>query len=117
MRFTLGLGIADELLAARRIIISHEAVRQWAVKFGQVFAHQVWRRLLAAGDKWPIDEIVLTIAGVKHWLWRGGDQTGMVLDILVQNGRDMLAAKRLLRKLMKRRCRLLRVMMTDKLAS
>ena len=28
-----------------------------------------------------MDEVVLTIAGVKHWLWRAVDQTGTVLDI------------------------------------
>jgi len=60
---------------------------------------------------------VLTIAGVKHWLWRAVDQTGTVLDILVQSRRDTRAAKRLLRKLLKRQCRAPRVMVTDKLAS
>ncbi len=64
-----------------------------------------------------MDEVVLTIAGVKHWLWRAVDQTGMVLDILVQSRRDARAAKRLLRKLLKRQCRAPRVMITDKLAS
>ena len=57
------------------------------------------------------------IAGVKHWLWRAVDQTGMVLDVLVRSRRDKGAAKRLLRKLLKRQCRAPRVMITDKLAS
>ena len=34
--------------------------------------------------KWHLDEVVLKIAGVKHWLWRAVDQTGVVLDVLVQ---------------------------------
>jgi transposase-like protein len=55
-----------------------------------------------AGDKWHLDEVALKIAGVKHWLWRAVDQTGMVLDVLVQSRRDKRAAKRLLRKLLKR---------------
>ena len=59
----------------------------------------------------------LTIAGVKHWLWRAVDQNGMVLDLLVQHRRDTQAARRLLCKLMKRQCRAPRVMITDKLAS
>jgi len=109
--------MVDELLAARGITVSHETVRQWARKFGQGFAHQVRRRLPAAGDKWHLDEVVLTIAGVKHWLWRAVDQDGMVLDILVQSRRDTRAAKRLLRKLLKRQCRAPRVMVSDKLAS
>jgi len=60
---------------------------------------------------------VLTIAGVRHWLWRAADQNGMVLDILVQSRRATQAAKRLLCKLLKRQCRAPRVMVTDKLAS
>jgi len=83
------------------------------LKFGQVFANQIRRRLPAAGDKWHMDEVVITISGVKHWLWRAVDQNGMVLDILAQSRRDTRAAKRLLRKLMKRQCRAPRVMITD----
>jgi putative transposase len=109
--------MVDEQLAARGIIVSYETVRQWALKFGQAFANQIRRRLPAAGDKWHMDEVVLMIAGVKHWLWRAVDQTGTVLDILVQSRRDTRAAKRLLCKLLKRQCRPPRVMVTDKLES
>ena len=116
-RFPLSLRMVDEVLSARGIVVSHETVRQWALKFGQGFANQIRRRLPAVGDKWHLDEVVLTIAGVKHWLWRAVDQTGVVLDILVQSRRDMHAAKRLLRKLLKRQCRAPRVMITDKLRS
>ena len=61
--------------------------------------------------------VAIKIAGVKHWLWRAVDQTGVVLDVLVQRRRDKRAAGRLLRKLLKRQCRAPRVMVTDKLAS
>src|SRR4051794_19511256 len=57
------------------------------------------------------------IRGQKHWLWRAVDQDGVVLDILVQKRRDKKAAKRLLRKLLKKQCRAPRVLITDKLAS
>ena len=57
------------------------------------------------------------IGGKKHWLWRAVDQDGVVLDVLVQSRRDKQAAKRLLRKLLKKQCRTPRVMITDKLAS
>jgi len=66
--------MVDELLATRGIIVSYETVRQWARKFGQVFASQIRRRRPAAGDKWHMDEVVITISGVKHWLWRGGPE-------------------------------------------
>jgi putative transposase len=116
-RFPLGLRMVEELLAARGITVSHETVRQWALKFGQGFANEIRRRLPRAGDKWHLDEVQINIAGKKHWLWRAVDRDGLVLDVLVQSRRDKKAAKRLLRKLLKRQGRAPRVMVTDKLAS
>src|SRR3954463_5311430 len=116
-RFPLSLRMVEEMLAARGVLVSHETVRQWALKFGQAFANQIRRRLPRAGDKWHLDEVVITIAGQKHGLWRAVDQDGLVLDVLVQSRRDQRAAKRLLRKLLKRQCRAPRVLITDKLAS
>ena len=83
-RFPLGLRMVEELLAARGIIVSHETVRQWARKFGQPFANQIRRRLPRVGDKWHLDEVVLKIAGAKHWLWRAVDQTGDGVAILAR---------------------------------
>src|SRR5436309_4140175 len=116
-RFPLCLRMVEELLAARGIIVSHETVRQWARKFGQQFANRIRRRLPRTGDKWHLDEVVLKMGRVKHWLWRAVDQTGIVLDVLVQRRRDKQAAKRLLRKLLKKQMRPPRVLITDKLAS
>jgi len=98
-RFPLSLRMVEDMLAARGIAVSHQTVRQWALKFGQTIANQIRRRLPQAGDKWYLDEVVLTIAGVKHWLWRAVDQIGIVLDVLVQDRRDRQAARWLLRKL------------------
>src|ERR1700746_1648380 len=113
-RFPLGLRMVEELLADRGIIVSYETVRQWARKFGQQFANRIRRRLPRVGDKWHLDEIVLKIAGVKHWLWRAVDQAGVVLDALVQRRRNKQAAKRLPRKLLKRQMRRPRVMIPHK---
>ena len=69
------------------------------------------------GDKWHLDEVVISFAGKKHWLWRAVDQDGFVLDVLVQSRRDKKAAKRLFRKLLKKQGRAPRVLITDKLKS
>jgi putative transposase len=46
--------MVEEILAVRKILVSYETVRQWALKFGQSFANQIRRRLLATGDKWHL---------------------------------------------------------------
>ncbi len=115
--FPLSLRMVEELLAGRGILVSHETVRQWALKLGQSFANQIRRRLPTAGDKWHLDEVMINVAGRKHWLWRAVDQHGFVLNVLVQSRHDAKAAKRLLRKLLKKQGGAPRVMITDKLAS
>ncbi len=40
-RFPPSLRTVEEMLAARGIVVSHETVRQWALKFGQDFANRV----------------------------------------------------------------------------
>jgi putative transposase len=61
--------------------------------------------------------VVISIAGQKHWLWRAVDQDGYVLDEIVQSRRDTKAAKRLLRRLLKKQGCPPRRMITDKLGS
>jgi putative transposase len=116
-RFPLSLRMVEEMLAARGISVTYETIRQWGLKFGREFANRICRRAPRRGDKWHLDEVVITIAGTKHWLWRAVDQEGFVLDVLVQSRRDKKAAKRPLRKLLKKQGRAPRVLITDKLRS
>ena len=69
------------------------------------------------GDKWHLDEAVVSIRGKKHWFWRAVDQDGLVLEVLVQSRRNATAAKRLMHKLLKCPGRSPRGMVTDKLRS
>jgi putative transposase len=116
-RFPLSLRMVEEMLAARGISVTYETIRQWGLKFGCEFANRIRRRAPRRGDKWHLDEVVITIAGKKHWLWRAVDQEGFVLDVLVQSRRNKKAAKRLFRKLLKKQGRAPRVLITDKLKS
>jgi putative transposase len=64
-----------------------------------------------------MDEVLLTIKGERHYLWRAVDQEGNVLDILVQRRRDKKAAKKFFRKLLKGLTYVPRVIVADKLKS
>ncbi len=110
--------MVEDMLAARAIIASHQTVRRWAEKFGRTFANDIRRRSSGRlGDKWHLDEAVISIQAEKHWLWHAVDQDGFVLEVLVQSCRNAEAAERLMRKLLKGQGRAPRVMITDKLRS
>ncbi|AHD03584.1 IS6 family transposase [Leisingera methylohalidivorans] len=117
-RFPLSLRMVEDLLAERGIIVSHQTVRAWAEKFGREFSKTIRRRSAGKfGGKWHLDEVVISIGGCKHWLWRAVDQEGFVLDVLVQARRGRQAAIRLMRKLLSRQGLPPRVLITDKLRS
>jgi putative transposase len=116
-RFCLSYRDVEELLFARGIMVTYEAIRKWCRKFGQSYANELRHRRPRPGNKWHLDEVFLTINGERHYLWRAVHQDGNILDILVQRRRNKNAAKKFFRKLLKRLTYMPRVIITDQLKS
>jgi putative transposase len=64
-----------------------------------------------------VDEVFVKVNGEQKYLWRAVGQGGNVLGILVQNRRDTAAARRFLRRVLKKTRTVPRVVVTDKLRS
>jgi putative transposase len=98
--FSLSLRDVELILAERGILVTHESIRQWCLRFGPDFARKLRRRRPKPGSTWHLDEVYLRINGELHYLWRAVDQNGVVLDILVQQRRNATAAKRFFKRLL-----------------
>lgn len=98
-RFALSTADVEDLPAERGVIVSREAIHLWVNRFGAHFASCIRRDRPRPNDRWHLDEVVIVINGVKHWLWRAVDANGDTLDILVQMRRNAKAAKRFLKRL------------------
>ncbi|ANP90891.1 transposase (plasmid) [Rhizobium leguminosarum] len=116
-RFPLSLRLVEEMLLERGIVVSYETIRRWGRKFGAAYVKQLPRKKPSRKDIWHLDEVVISIGGRKHWLWRAVDQDGYVLDEIVQTRRDTKAAKRLLVRLLKKQGLSPKRIVTDKLRS
>jgi putative transposase len=116
-RFCLSYREVEELLFARGVVVTYEAIRKWCRKVGQDYANRLRHCRPRPGDKWHLDEVFLTSNGEQDYLWRAVDQEGHVLDILVQSRRNKTAAKKFFRKLLKGLTYVPRVIITDKLKS
>jgi putative transposase len=97
--------------------VTYETVREWCQKFGSLYAALRRRKRARIGSKWQLDEVFIKMNGVQHYLWRGVDENGLVIDILVQPKHDRWAALRFFRKLLQVATRSPRVIITDKLRS
>ena len=116
-RFNLSHRDIEELLAERRISVSHESIRLWCIKCGPVFARRLRRKHRGFGDTFYVDEGFVKIRGKQHYLWRAVDQDGDGVDVFLQDRRDGRAAKRFFRRLIRRHGGEPRKIVTDKLGS
>lgn len=72
-RLALSTVDVEDLLAARSVIVSRETVRMWVNRFGCHFTDCICRDRPRPNDKWHMGEVVITIRGKRHWLWRAID--------------------------------------------
>ncbi|SEJ41591.1 putative transposase [Azotobacter beijerinckii] len=65
-RSPLSLRMVEELLAVRGIELTYETIRRWSVRFGLGIARRIRSTALARGDRWHLDEVVVTLNGRRH---------------------------------------------------
>ncbi len=116
-RFTLSFRDVEDLLSERGISVSYETIRQWCVTFGPDYARRIRKHKGPRGDRWFLDEVVVSIQGKRRYLWRAVDQDGDLIEILVQDRKDTRAAKRFFRKALRSQFSVPIEITTDKLGS
>lgn len=60
-RFPLSFREVEELMLERGIVVSYETVRRWCVKFGPAYGRELRRRWPRPGDKWHLDEVLISL--------------------------------------------------------
>lgn len=115
--FSLSLRDLEKMMLYRGIEVTYESIRDWVHKFSLPAAKKIRKNRAKASDKWHLDEVRVKIRGQIYRLWRAVDSEGKVLDILIQKRRNTKAAKRLMKKLLKKSGFAPRVIITDKLKS
>ncbi|GLS17826.1 IS6 family transposase [Labrys miyagiensis] len=120
VRYPLSWRNVEDLLHERGIDICHDTVRFWWNRFGPLFAGEIRKRRVRAGNfsrwRWHVDEVFVKVNGKPHYLWRAVDHEGEVLAFCVSKTRDKAVALKFLKKAMKRYGRL-EIIVTDGLHS
>jgi transposase-like protein len=102
VRYYLQLGVAAEriagILADRGIDVSGRTILRWVQKFGAALAWEIRRYRSPLSTTWLVDETYVKILGKWHYLYRGVDEFGQVLDCWLSSTRDLAAAEAFFRR-------------------
>jgi hypothetical protein len=92
VRYHVQLGAAAEriagVLADRGIDVSGRTILRWVQKFGPALADAVRQHRKTLVTTWLVDETYVKILGKWHYLYRGVDLDGQVLDCWLSATRD-----------------------------
>src|ERR671938_257922 len=102
VRYYLQLGAAAEriagILADRGIDVSGRTILRWVQKFGPALFDEIRRHRKPLSTTWLVDETYVKIQGTWHYLYRGIDLDGQVLDCWLSRTRDLAAAEAFFRR-------------------
>lgn len=94
LRYKLSYRDIAEFFLLRGFLLSHETVRHWEERFAPLFAQQLRaKRRCRLGHVWFVDETYLRIKGKWCYLYRGIDENGNLVDVMLSEKRDMTSAK------------------------
>src|ERR1700710_852270 len=83
LRSGLSYRDVEELLAERGVTVGHVTVYRWVRRFIPEFVEAARPARRAPGDRWFVDETYVKVAGRWTYLYRGVDQHGQVVDVLL----------------------------------
>jgi transposase-like protein len=93
LRYGLSYRDVEELLTERGIEVDHVSVYRWVQTFTAQFIDAAGAARHGIGSRWFLDETYVKIAGHWQYLYRGVDQHGHFIDVLVSPRRNAAAPR------------------------
>ena len=102
LAYNLSLRNLEEMMAERGISVDHATVHRWVVRYSPELLEQFNRRKRAVTGRWHMDETYIKVRGRWLYLYRAIDSYGDTVEFWFSEKRNLTAAKRFLRKALKR---------------
>jgi putative transposase len=102
LAYNLSLRNLEEMMAERGISVDHATIHRWTVHYAPLLLEQFNRRKRAVSRRWHIDETYIKVRGRWMYLYRAIDSNGDTVEFWFSERRNLTAAKRFLRKALKR---------------
>ncbi len=102
LAYGLSLRNLEEMMAERGVTVDHATIHRWTIHYTPLLLEQFNRRKRPVTGRWHIDETYIKVRGQWRYLYRATDSTGDTVEFWFSERRNLTAAKRFLRKALKR---------------
>jgi putative transposase len=90
------------MMAERGVSVDHATVHRWTLRYAPELLERFNQRKKAVTGRWHIDETYIKVRGQWRYLYRAVDSNGDTVEFWLSEQRNLTAAKRFLRKALKR---------------
>jgi transposase-like protein len=102
LAYNLSLRNLEEMMAERGISVDHATVHRWVIRYSPELLERFNLRKRSVSRKWHVDETYIKVRGQWRYLYRAIDSNGDTVEFWFSERRNLAAAKRFLRKALKR---------------
>jgi transposase-like protein len=102
LAYNLSLSNLEEVMAERGISVDHTTNHRWMIHYAPLLLEQFNRRKRPVTGRWHIDETCIKVRGQWRYLYRVIGSNGDTVEFWFSERRNRTAAKRFLRKALKR---------------
>jgi putative transposase len=90
------------MMAERGISVDHATIHRWVIRYSPQLLERFNRCKRAVTGKWHVDETYVKVRGQWRYLYRAVDSNGDTVEFCFSEQRSLAAAKRFMRKALKR---------------
>jgi transposase-like protein len=102
LAYNLSLRNLEEMMAERGITVDHATIHRWTVHYAPLLLERFNQRKRPVTGRWHVDETYIKVRGRWTYLYRAIDSNGDTVEFWFSERRNLTAAKRFLRKALKR---------------
>ena len=102
LAYNFSLRNLEEMMAERGISVDHATIHRWVLRYSPELLARINRRKRPVPGRWHIDETYIKVRGCWMYLYRAMDSNGDTVEFWFSERRNLTAAKRFLRKALKR---------------
>lgn len=100
-RFQLSYRDIEEMMRERGLNVDHSTVFRWVQRYAPEINKRVRPHLKMSGTPYRVDETYIKVGKTCKYLYRAVDKEGQTIEFMLSAKRDVSAAKRFFKKLMR----------------